>query len=52
MQCVTLRSVSRPREVKSRCSDSGVVMRTCGGVRNKALRSAVGVSPVRTAASS
>ena len=40
------------REVSNRCSDSGVVMRTCGGRRMSRCRSAVGVSPVRTAASS
>ena len=44
----TLRSISRPCEVRSRNSDSGVVMRTSGGVRSIRCRSRCGVSPVRT----
>ena len=44
----TLRRISRPCEVRSRNSDSGVVMRTSGGVRSIRCRSRCGVSPVRT----
>ena len=43
------RSVSRACEVRSRKSDSGVVMRMSGGVRSIRRRSSAGVSPVRTA---
>ena len=39
---------SRPREVRSRNSDSGVVIRMSGGVRSIRSRSRCGVSPVRT----
>ena len=47
----TVRSICRLRsDVRSRYSDSGVVTRMCGGVRNIAARSACVVSPVRTAA--
>ena len=43
-------SMSRPAsEVSRMYSDSGVVTRMCGGVRRMRSRSAVGVSPVRTA---
>ena len=42
------RSASRACEVSSRNSDSGVVIRTSGGVRANARRSSAGVSPERT----
>ncbi len=45
----TSRSVSRAFEVSIRNSDSGVVIRMSGGRRTMRARSAVGVSPVRTA---
>ena len=45
----TSRSMSRPCEVRSRNSDSGVVIRMSGGLRSIAARSFCGVSPVRTA---
>src|SRR3954451_3463549 len=41
--------ISRAREVSIRESDSGVVIRTSGGVRSIAWRSFWGVSPVRIA---
>jgi len=44
-------SIARPPlEVSRMNSDSGVVTRMCGGLRRMRSRSAVGVSPVRTAA--
>ena len=43
------RSISRPCDVSSRKSDSGVVIRMSGGLRSIACRSRAGVSPVRTA---
>ena len=47
----TVRSIARLRSaVSSKYSDSGVVTRTCGGVRSIAARSDCVVSPVRTAA--
>ena len=42
------RRVSRACEVRSRKSDSGVVIRMSGGVRSIRRRSSAGVSPVRT----
>src|SRR5262245_42174775 len=48
MQCVTPVSISRPRDVRRRCSDSGVVIRTCGGRRSWRCLSEMIVSPVRT----
>ena len=44
-------SISRACEVRMRYSDSGVVMRTSGGLRRMAARSRCGVSPVRMATS-
>ena len=52
MTTLTARSVSRAREVSSRKSDSGVVMRMSGGLLSIAARSLGGVSPVRTATDS
>ena len=46
------RSVSRACEVRSKKSDSGVVIRMSGGVFNIRRRSSAGVSPVRTATES
>ena len=50
---ITARSalnIVRPRTlVRRMCSDSGVVMRTCGVLRSMRARAAAGVSPVRTA---
>ena len=50
---ITVRAVARPArpesEPSSTYSDSGVVTRMCGGERRIAVRSACGVSPVRTA---
>ena len=43
------RSASRPAEVRSRKSDSGVVMRMSAGAFANRARSAAGVSPVRVA---
>ena len=40
-------SVARAREVRSRKSDSGVVIRMSGGCRSIRARSEAGVSPVR-----
>ena len=45
----TPRRISRACEVRSRKSDSGVVIRTSGGLRSTSRRSFCGVSPVRTA---
>ena len=45
----TLRRVSRAREVSSRNSDSGVVIRMSGGLVIIRRRSSAAVSPVRTA---
>ena len=39
--------MARAREVRTRKSDSGVVMRMSGGWRAMRARSAAGVSPVR-----
>jgi len=47
MTVCTPRRESRAAEVSRRNSDSGVVMRMSCGVRAKARRSSVGVSPVR-----
>ena len=41
-------SISRAAEVMIRYSDSGVVIRTSGGLRRIAWRSRCGVSPVRS----
>ena len=50
MSVRALLSAFRPRsEVRRMKSDSGVVMRTCGGLRAWRARSFWGVSPVRTA---
>ena len=43
----TWRSVSRAWEVSIRNSDSGVVIKMSGGVRESVRRSAAGVSPER-----
>jgi hypothetical protein len=48
MTVSTLVSTSRAREVSSRNSDSGVVMRMSAGSRRNRARSRAGVSPVRT----
>ena len=49
MTVSTPRSASRAREVSSRNSDSGVVMRMSGGLLASRRRSSAAVSPVRTA---
>ncbi len=49
MTVSTPRSDSRARDVRSRNSDSGVVIRMSGGCRRKRRRSSAGVSPERIA---